>query len=337
MTRNISAERILMRGKSLRISWILRLCIEWSVGGAIASVVLVALWVSGCLVWGGGCDWRLLLLLPIGALGGAVVMLALGRPGVLDTVRLIEKRGGMKQQLLTAMELALQGCSDSAAIWLYANAEREMSALSVNLWTRSRRFYGAGLLACVLCVVLLALASQPVTASVGGEQADANVRAKLVQLLKTAGNADVANAVELLAAAHVVEVADEETLRDILGKLAIAGGRITDISRAKLVLSAVRSPNAPASGRDSGYAGVSSREGSLLPSAAGEVVYVWDPAYAAKARGESESVSFSQTQPHRATRADAWSAAAARAIAGSRGKQVPAEYRTIVREYFSHR
>jgi len=316
------------------------------------SVLCVSIGVAGAVGLVAGAE-RLLpraalpaVLLPLGAVVGAAAVLIRG-VSLRSAAVYLDRRGGLRERLATAVELAGSEARDSAvAQTVYAQALaacRRRRADIIPMWRRSRAT-PAGLGLIVLLCIVLGFVPSGGHDSEGRRLAAAIRSASLAERLAAAeslrgaarqvsGRPELAD--RLVKAAHAIEVRDEEQLRKILDQLDREGFQIASAIPPKLVAAA---RTATAAGENaSGAARAPAGGGTTDPGPAG-LVRVYSPpradsSAAGAANGDSgatDSSAAEQTIPY----ADAWTVARERAAARIARGQVPPRYHRLVRDFF---
>jgi hypothetical protein len=343
-------------GRALRLGRLLRVlaggvCVAAGAGGAAAVAGGWHVQVSKAVVP--------LILLPVGAILGALGAL-LRRPTPRDAAVLLDRRGGLRERLSTAVELASSADADApVARFVYAQALAGLRARRPQrgpMWRRSRATAAALGLSLVLCA---ALAFVP-TVGLRGEGDVIGRLAGSLDALSPAQKQALAEALRAAArdaddeqtaqkhveAARMVELGDAEQLRKLLGELKRAGLKIEKVVPGDVLAAAgIGAGGEPGAGGRAALAAKGtgwppSPNGSGPPRDASQApepnVRVYDPLYeelvkpgTAPAKGpggggQEGMVGFD----------DARAAHRARAASALTSDAIPPKYRPIVRDFF---
>jgi len=307
-----------------------------------------------------------LILLPAGAVLGAGAALVRGL-SVTDAAIYLDARWRLKERLSTAAELAASpGAEDPPARCVYEQAMeavRRSDALWLPLWRRTRATAGTTGLAVLLATTLaflptLGLSSADESAERLAEALKEFTPAQRRQLAEAFRQAarqpgtDPSLASRLDQTAKVIELKDVEQFKQAMAELQKAG-----IDPSRLVPADLRAlaglggagpgkgpPGDQARAAKGGNAGAGNAVTKPGPTTAGgttaqpggSYVRVFDPQYAKLLTGAAPAGgNGSSADEGAAPYADAWTHAKRVALDHLGKGRVPAEYRQLVRDFFS--
>ncbi|MCP4376641.1 MAG: hypothetical protein GY794_10770 [bacterium] len=302
------------------------------VGGLLAVAGQVALWMLGYPHRSVG-----IIMLAGGLLVGVLVAIIKG-VSLHQTARYLDNRGDLDERLTTAFELNTAGDSSPAARCVYTQAEeavRSGKILPINLWVCNRVVAGGAILVLLLCGTLAMLPQHRGTdeqiLDALGQMSPEAVKALADEFARAARRAGD-NAPLLTRAATATKRKDVRALTAILADLRRRGVLLRRIVRPEVIsLATAGGSNA------SGAAKVQDpppSHGDPVRTGGG-MVHVWDPLYT-----KVNSTIAPDTQPAGdavVSYTDAWSEARLRAAGSLRSGKIPAEYRRMVRDFFSDR
>jgi hypothetical protein len=302
------------------------------VGGAVAVAAMVAAMLLGreqAALWAA-------LALPAGAVVGAAHAILAG-VSPLAAARFLDRRCGLRERLATAVELEAKGDATAAGEHVRRQARQAVAALPkrLPLWTLGPRAAAAMMVAAVLVAALAAVAvvrreDTPIRRLLGMLDGATQARREAVaESLRQAGDRaeSVQTAEQLRRAARLVELDDEEQLREVLERLERAGFEVGPALPGDVAAEL-------GMGDAEGAAGGDRESRGDLAAGEGEAVRVFDPAYARAAGEAGENAAAAGATM---SFGDAWSAARERAAASLNADRVPAEYRPIVRRFYEEK
>lgn len=305
--------------------------------GASASAVLQIIHTLGWVHFSQIPVWRIpLVLIPVGALGGAVVALVRG-VRVSQAARRLDGRYDLKERLSTAAELLDAGDESSEAAFVYAQARRAARSLPRRLefGRRSARL-PILLLTIVLCASLLLVPDRTDRLAEQLLAPDAQQKkATIDSLHRLAAVADPETQAMLLQLADVIEVKNEAELRQILEKLRRAGVDVALILTGNIPPQRTEGHSTDGTGSDETV--VNPTEKSTAEGDSSErirhaaVTAVYHPRYTVSdAPPREPSPRATVGLPHTET---PWKVACARAARAGRNTTVPDRYRSILRVF----
>ena len=322
-----------------------RILVRRLVESADVGVVLGGL-AAGCvqlLFWLAGLSHHLpgIAIFAVGPLACVTVTLIKG-VSPLQAARYVDSRAELDERLTTAAELIASGDVSPPAQCVYAQAtaaSESAEAMSVNLWVRGRVLAAGAMLAVLWCGALAMLpqgrsADEQLLAALGDMSPEA-IKA-LAEDFARAAEAPGAEAPLLSRAADAVERKDVRSLEAILADLRRRGVRLARIVRPDVLAMAA------------GGGSDASDTAATRPADAaqkrpnrhgGGPVHVWDPLYdklTSNIQSSTQPIGTNGSEPS-VSYTDAWSAARLRAAGALRTGSVRAEYRRMVREFFSDR
>ena len=321
-------------------------------GGLLAAMmVLAGMGLAGAVV-----AFRMPLWLPRAVPPAFLLVLAAGAGLLVGAVKvrglrpaaiLLDRRGRLRQRALTAVEMMASREADPAVLACICGQLRDLLLArrpqDGPFWQQGRPMLAVLALSLTLAVGTFLLPTWGLPTSAGladaiadslGQLSAADKQALAQALRQEARQEDrSAMAEDLDQAARVVEIGDEQKLRELLRKLEAAGVRLGQIAPERVLAAAGATGGAGQGSRPAPAERANPSAGAPI-AAPGQDVRVFVPEYVGKVAETPTTAPGPSHAASEAPFATAWQTYRTQAgDALSRG-QVPARYRRIVQDYF---